>query len=150
MLGTPARLCRTIVLSHMLASSNPDGNAQSDSLLPFQNRTTSLTRVNNLFVNVGSSVPPDLLETMNSVLFKSILASIALDSGGIGGIETVQPGNPSIFPKVSRELPAKARSSHAEQKGRCLIRLSLLRCKGNQSGAVRHLGVPLFQSQPSQ
>ena len=45
-----------------------------------------------LLENFGSSVVPDLLETMNRVFARSILFSNALTCAGIGGIEHVQFG----------------------------------------------------------
>src|SRR5205823_4516245 len=50
----------------------------------------------------GSSVLPDLLDTMQSVFFRSSFFSMALICTGSVESSTCNSGNPAIFPKVMR------------------------------------------------
>src|SRR6267143_2183391 len=51
----------------------------------------------------GSSVLPDLLDTMQIVLLRSSLASMALICAGSVESRTCSSGNPLIFPNVMRK-----------------------------------------------
>ena len=65
----------------------------------------------------GSSVEPDLLDTMNSVCVRSTLCSNVFDLRGIGGIEHVQLGKPGdLAERRLQHLGAEARAAHAEQQ----------------------------------
>ena len=65
----------------------------------------------------GSSVVPDLLETMKSVLREVDLALRGLHLGGIGRVEHVSSGYPVLPPEGEREqLGEEARAAHPEQQ----------------------------------
>ncbi len=66
---------------------------------------------------LGSSVLPDLLETMNKRLRQIDFVLERLDLRRIGGIEHVQSGKPAILPKViSQHFGAQTGTTHAQQQ----------------------------------
>ena len=74
---------------------------------------------------LGSSVLPDLLETMQIVLLRSIFLLDRLDLRGIGGIQNVQLGEAlDLAEGQPQNFRAKARAAHAEQQR--MLELGLL------------------------
>ncbi len=66
---------------------------------------------------LGSSVLPDLLETMNSVRFEVDRAFDAADLRRIGRIDDLQAREARLVAEALRQhLGAEARSAHAEQQ----------------------------------
>ena len=66
---------------------------------------------------LGSSVEPDLLETMNSVFFRSTLFSKALTCAGIGRVEDVQLGEARDRAEGRLDdFGTEARAAHAQQQ----------------------------------
>ncbi len=66
---------------------------------------------------LGSSVPPDLLETIKSVLARSTLFSTLLICAGSVESRTCRRGKPGVCGEgQSKHLRAKAGSAHAEQQ----------------------------------
>jgi len=89
---------------------------------------------------LGSSVPPDLLETINSVFFSSIFASMALICAGSVESRTCNSGNPSIFPKVSRSTSGqRLEPPNPEQQDVLEPRLLHFGGKQREMDAVRFL-----------
>ena len=65
---------------------------------------------------LGSSVLPDLEETMNSVLPRSTALSIALTLRGIGAVQHVETRPTGLLPEgLAQHFRPEARSAHAEQ-----------------------------------
>src|SRR5258707_1905108 len=104
----------------------------------------------------GSSVVPDLLETMNRVLARSMLFSIDLIRAGSVESSTCSSGNPGILPNDSRMTsghkldPPIPRSSTCENfasftsAAKFVKRLTFLCCSATISNQPSHLSSPLF------
>ena len=71
-----------------------------------------------LHEDLGSSVLPDLEETMNSVLPRSTACSIAMICAGIGAVEHVEARPAGLRPKVSRKTsgPGSSRPCRAGRR----------------------------------
>src|SRR5579862_3122671 len=64
----------------------------------------------------GSSVVPDLLETINKVFARSTFFSKALTCAGSVESSTCNWGKPDILPKVSANTSAQTGAAHAQQQ----------------------------------
>src|SRR5919108_2333522 len=71
---------------------------------------------------LGSSVLPDLLETMHSVLFRSSFASIDLICTGSVESSTCRSGKPLIFPKVLHSTSGQRLDPPIPSSNACLKR----------------------------
>src|SRR5207237_2064302 len=71
---------------------------------------------------LGSSVLPDLLETMHSVLLRSSFASMALICTGSVESSTCSSGNPLIFPNVMRSTSGQRLDPPIPSSKACLKR----------------------------
>ena len=118
------------------------------SLSPTVARTRSKKYCLKIF---GSSVEPDLLETMNRVLLIWILSSQDLICAGSVESKTWSSGKPAILPKVFRitsgqrlepPIPSRstcAKSSFRNSSANALKRSTLLRCSSTMSSQPSHL-----------
>src|SRR3984893_1837834 len=68
----------------------------------------------------GSSVLPDLLDTMQIVLLRSTLAQILLFAADSGESKTCSSGNPLIFPNVMRKTSGHRLEPPMPSKRACL------------------------------
>ena len=101
MLGTPKKIRRKRSLSATFCMCDPGSVIAMKWLPAFPAPTTCFTRSKKYCLKMfGSSVLPDLLETMKRVLAISILFSKDLTCAGSVESRTCNSGKPEILPKV--------------------------------------------------
>src|SRR6266404_5740808 len=157
MLGTPRKIFRKRSLSAACRSFDPGSVIAMNRLPTSSSPTTCRVRSKKYCLKIlGSSVEPDLLETMNSVLARSMLFSIDLIRAESVESSTCSSGNPASLPNDSRITsghkldPPIPSSSTCENfasltsAAKLVKRLTFFCCSATISSHPSHLSSPLF------
>src|SRR5690349_10432291 len=117
MVGNPKQMRRKRSASATFCILDPGSVMQRKRSPAFSSPTACFTRSKKYCLKMlGSSVLPDLLETMKRVRARSILASKDLICAGSVESRTCNSGEPEILPNVMRSTSAEAGPAHAEQE----------------------------------
>ena len=103
MLGTPGKIFQNLSDSATCCIFEPGSVTAMNRLPTSFSPTAFFTRSKKYCLKIfGSSVLPDLLDTMHRVFFRSSFFSIALICTGSVESSTCSSGKPATFPKVMR------------------------------------------------
>ncbi len=103
MLGSPAKIFQNLSASATCCIFEPGSVTAMNRLPTSFSPTAFFTRSKKYCLKIfGSSVLPDLLDTMQSVFLRSSFFSMALICVGSVESSTCSSGKPAIFPNVMR------------------------------------------------